>query len=473
MGKVSSVLNVATRAMMNSQNALQTVSHNIASKDVEGYSRQRVEFETTPAVHEGNVQYGTGSRTKTVTRINNDYLEKQIQTENSKLGTSKGRSENLLRVESIYNDQMRKGVNQFVTEFFNSFRELANSPDSQATRDLVKQTANAVTEDFRRVSDQLKQVQHDVDIQLTAHTEEVNSMLREIAYLNGVIEHIEFTGAQANDERDRRDQVLKELGQKMNIRYSEGDSGKVNVLAGDNAIVVSGGEYAELSAVSSGERGDKREGNVDIVFKYNHTAPSVITDQITGGEMGGAIEVRDRTINKLLDRMDKLAYELADNVNAAHRMGYNKYGKTQQDFFNLKGSVRGSAERLALSDKVEKDVWSISAAAAPEAPGDNRVANLISSLQNQKLMEKGTSTFNDYYNGIVSEMAVGVRHANQLVEHQSNIVEQLKNIRENISGVNLDEEAVKMIEYQKAFDASARLIRTADEMLDTVLNLRR
>jgi flagellar hook-associated protein 1 FlgK len=59
------------------------------------------------------------------------------------------------------------------------------------------------------------------------------------------------------------------------------------------------------------------------------------------------------------------------------------------------------------------------------------------------------------------------------MEAQGDIVKQLTNIRESISGVNLDEETTKIIEFQKSFDASARLIRTADEMLETVLNLKR
>ena len=88
-------------------------------------------------------------------------------------------------------------------------------------------------------------------------------------------------------------------------------------------------------------------------------------------------------------------------------------------------------------------------------------------------MEDGTATFDDFYNSMVGKLAVKVGKANQEAEHQKNIVSQLNNVRESISGVSLDEEAVKMIEFQKAFDASARVIRTADEMFDTVLNLKR
>ena len=87
--------------------------------------------------------------------------------------------------------------------------------------------------------------------------------------------------------------------------------------------------------------------------------------------------------------------------------------------------------------------------------------------------ETGTFTFDDFYTSKVGEIGVMNQKAIASLESQKNIVDQVKNVRESISGVSLDEEAQKMIEYQKAYEASARVIRMADEMFDTVLNLKR
>jgi flagellar hook-associated protein 1 FlgK len=171
--------------------------------------------------------------------------------------------------------------------------------------------------------------------------------------------------------------------------------------------------------------------------------------------------------------VDNLAYTIAEKVNLAHRQGYDRYNNTNMDFFELSDDVQDCSRTLKVREDLKEDVWKIAAAGMPDAPGDNRVANLIGSLQHEKWMDEGKATFNDFFNGIVSQLAVHIRHANDMVTYQNNIVEQLKHVRENISGVNLDEEMVKMIEYQKAFDASAKLIRTADEMLETVLNIKR
>ncbi|MNT78731.1 Flagellar hook-associated protein 1 [compost metagenome] len=88
-------------------------------------------------------------------------------------------------------------------------------------------------------------------------------------------------------------------------------------------------------------------------------------------------------------------------------------------------------------------------------------------------MDGGTATMDDFYNTQVGQVGALTQRAIKAQESQKNMMSQLTNIRESISGVSLDEETTKMIEFQKAYDASARLIRTADEMFDTVLNLKR
>lgn len=466
-------MDISKRALMNSQSGLSTVSHNIASKDVEGYSRQRVELVTNPPVSEGNLQFGTGARISRVSRINDEFLEKQIEQEQSKTGMAQGRAETLARVENVFNDQNRKGMNQFITEFFNAFREFSNTPDSQATRELVKQAGKAVVQDFQRLSRQMKDVQMNVDQQIKDELAEINAMTKEISNLNEKIVHIEISGNPANDQRDRRDELVKKLGEKVNIKYTEGDGGKITVTMGGNAILVSGDEAATLRWASTPEKGDKREGNFDVIYDMGGTDAFAVTDQIKGGKLGGSIDIRDKAINKLMDRIDEIAYTLAEKVNEAHSLGVDRYGFTGQKFFDLQGPVRGAAERIGVAREIERDVWKINAGSAPGAPGDNRVSNLIAGLQYERFMDNGASTINDYYNGIVSQMAVDTKQANSTLEYQNNVLMQLKNIRENISGVNLDEEAVKMVEYQKAFDASAKLIKTADEMLETVLSIKR
>lgn len=455
--------------MQNSQTALQTVSHNIANKSTEGYSRQRVDIVASQPVSEGNLQIGTGARAAQVTRTNNPWLEKQIQKENTSLGYAEGRADALARVEQVYNEQMNKGLNQYVTDFFNGFRELSNNPESLTSRTIVREAGNALAQDFKRVVGQLKSIQDDIDGQIRTNVEEVNQMSKEVASLNQKIQLVENQGAPANDERDRRDTLLKKLGEKIEITWAEGSDGQVSVTAGNTAVLVSGNSTAELKARQTGSR-----DRVEVFFSSTENGSLFnVTEQIKGGKLGGVLNIRDEVIEEYLGDVDKMAYQLAKEVNTIHIEGFDRAGNPGVLFFDMPEAVSGAAETISVNTSIMNDVGKIAAGNKPNAPGDNTIANMMSTLQYRGVMNQNTDTFDDYYNSAVGKIGTITQRSAKTFESQKNIIEQLHNIRESISGVSLDEETSKMIEMQKAYEASARMIRVADEMLDTVLNLKK
>jgi flagellar hook-associated protein 1 FlgK len=467
------MMDVGKRSMMNSQTALQTVSHNVANKNTEGYSRQRVDVQANEPIGLGKLRIGSGARATSVTRINNQFIEKQIEREGNALGNKTSKAEMMMRVEQVYNEQVNKGLNKFMGEFFNAYREMSNSPENLALRGLVKEAADFMTKDFKRINGQLTKIQSEADFQIATEVADINAITREIAQLNDKIKSVELNAIEANDERDRRELLIKNLSEKMNIRYGESEDGIMTITAGNTAVLVSGSQQRDLQVAASGARAGKREGNMDIYYKPTDVASAVnITQQITGGRLGGLLEVRDQFINHTLGEMDTLAQTLTDEVNRAHVQGYDRYNQRGRELFQTDG-ISGAAATIRLNDAIVQDTGLIVAAAQPNAPGDNRIANLISAMQYEGKLADGQSTFDDFYGNIVGQVGITASRSNSEQESQKGIVEQLKNIRESISGVSLDEETAKMIEYQKSFDASARLIRTADEMMDTVLNLKR
>src|ERR1017187_9884155 len=151
MSRIGGIMSMGKEAMQTSQTHLQTTSHNIANSTTDGYTRQRVEQVARTPISYGNLRIGQGARTIDVKRVTDDFLTKQIQIENGKMGTVDGRNSGLVRVEQIYNESINKGLNQFLAKFFNAFREFANNPESPATRALVKENGKLMTEDFHRI----------------------------------------------------------------------------------------------------------------------------------------------------------------------------------------------------------------------------------------------------------------------------------------------------------------------------------
>lgn len=462
-------MDIGKRSMMNSQTALQTVAHNIANKSTEGYSRQRVDVVTAPPISEGRLQLGMGNRASQVTRVNNPYLEKQLQKEQGQLGMMDAKAEAMSRVEQVFNEQTNKGLNQYVNDFYNSFRELANNPESIATRSMVKETADAMAADFKRVQTQLTEIQKDIDLKVKDQVEEVNKMIEEVASLNEKVTQAEVQGNPANDQRDRRELLLKKLNERIDIHYAEGKNGMVTVSTAGNGILVSGYDHYKLE-INKNSDSDRME----VYYKNTDTSePFNITSRIKGGSLGGSLEVRDKVIEDLKEQINTMAYSLASEVNNAHREGFDRNGNAGNDFFQLNPDFNLTAFDLKVNQEIIEDVNRIAAASKPNSIGDNTIANVISQIQYKEIMDDNTSTLDDFYNAQVGSIGVATQRAIKSKESQDNILNQLSTIRESISGVSLDEETTKMIEFQKAFDASARVIRTADEMFDTVLSLKR
>ncbi|NJM10242.1 MAG: flagellar hook-associated protein FlgK, partial [Bdellovibrionaceae bacterium] len=287
---------------------------------------------------------------------------------------------------------------------------------------------------------------------------------REIAQLNEKIQIVELSGVPSNDERDRRELLLKQLGEKVSIKSAESKDGQLTITAAGTAVMVSGYSQRDLSVAATPGRDGKREGNFEVFYKSTeNSTPVNITKQLKGGEIGGLLEVRDTVVNEFIHGMDELAYKVAEEVNMAHVQGYDRNGRTGNIFFETTQDVPGAAENLKVSEFISNDVGRIAAGAQANAPGDNRLANVLSGLQYKGVFNGGTATLDDHYNSLVGKIGIETQRANSAQEAQTDILGQLKNLRESISGVSIDEEMTKMIEFQKSFDASARLVRTADE----------
>jgi flagellar hook-associated protein 1 FlgK len=194
-----------------------------------------------------------------------------------------------------------------------------------------------------------------------------------------------------------------------------------------------------------------------------------ITANIDGGKLKGWFDVRDAAIPDYLARLDALAGELADGVNALHTAGFDLNGKAGQAFFS--GS---SAADIGLNPAVAADPELIAAAAtAAGAPGDNAVAVAIADLKQASVMGGATASFDDAYRSLVTDVGNQVRSATDFAEHQRVMLTSLDNYRESISGVSLEEEMLNLIKFQHAFDAAAKLVTTVDEMIQTMMDMTR
>jgi flagellar hook-associated protein 1 FlgK len=467
-------LNIGEQALYTTRQGVDTASHNIANANVEGYSRQRINLRSRDPQWTHGVVIGAGAYIKDITRSHNQFVEKQINRAHQISGEANGRYDGLKTLESIFSPQLAAGVSDEITNFFNAFQDLSMNPNDNAIRTAVRENARNVVGAFKRVDAEVRQRRADMDDIAIQECIEINGKIQGIAKLNLQVQEIEVTpGAFANDLRDQRDLLLRELTEKVHINTYEDEFGNFCVRGPQDIILVDRDYISQFGATAS----EKNDGFADIVITDpvgNHKRN--VTRQLEGGRMKGIIDVRDNICTNIIAKNNEMAATFVGQVNEAHYQGYgikNFEESTGRNFFKPSTSLSGAARDMDLSDEVNESVEAISVAGTPMAAGDNIVGNTILNLKNDKLMDGGKSNFIEFYANYVGNLGIEMTRTAHLKESNDMVVNDLQSQREAVSGVSLDEEAVSLMKWQSNFTASSKVITTVDEMLDTILNLKR
>ena len=467
------VFRTGVSGMLAHKASIATTGHNISNTETEGFSRQRVQHATHPAVLGiGKNVIGTGVKVARTERINDEYVEKQIRNANKDLSHYEEKDLVLRQTEDIFNEMNGDGLNRLVARFFNEFRRLANEPDNEAVRQSVREASQAMVNDFHRLRTQVEEVRNHIDSRLEAYTGEINRVAEEVKNLNIEVRKVEILGASANDLKDKRDLAVKKLATFMDIAtHKDNQDNYIVDIKGVGPLVVGPNFERFATQRTPADEQGKADNSVDI--KTTSSAMSQVTHQIKGGKLGALLEVRDQTLTTILDRLDELAYELSNAVNDIHVEGFTRTGVKGVEFFKQLDQKDRASAFIGLSDAVKSNVNNIAAAAMPDAPGDNRIAIALSGLQSMKLFNDGHASADDFYNSIVSDVGVVTNRNRAGINQQKDIVTQLGKMRDQISGASIDEETTNLMQFQHAYAASAKVIQVADDMLKTVLELKR
>ncbi len=470
---ISNVLQTGHSGLMAAKAAIATAGHNIANANSDGYSRQRVLTTPISNPNQWNHQHiGAGTQVQRVERLNDEYIEKQVRNAKKDFAHYEEKELILRQTEDIFNEMNGHGLNELISKFFNDFRRLSNEPESLAIRQVVRESSRALVHEFHRIRHEVDEVRTHIDARLEGYTKEMNADIRDLLDLNQKIKTLTAIHQQPNDLLDRRDLLLRKLSAFMDLTIQSSDRQNLNVgLKNCGSLILDDDVQWLISDRTPADTEGKLEGSIDIKMVKNTELP--ITHRIQGGKFGALIEIRDQLISQLLGRLDEMAYQLMKNVNAVHTQGVTLTGETGVPFFKHLDHPHHAAETLSLSAEIESDIKQISTGMAHQAPGDNRIALAISQIQNERCMNDGFSTLNEWYHTLVSDVGVVSARNRMALHQQQDSVTQLNKMREQISGVSIDEETTHLLQYQHVFDASAKVIQIADELLKTILALKR
>ncbi|WP_062237763.1 flagellar hook-associated protein FlgK [Fictibacillus sp. FJAT-27399] len=486
-------LETARRGMTTQQYALQVTGQNIANANTAGYSRQRVNFTQTepypaPAMNRPQIpgQMGTGVQAGSIQRVREDFLDVQFRGENTKSGYWGAKSEALGKMEDIMNEPSDNGLSKTLDQFWQSLQDLATNPEDDGARSVVRQRGVAVAETFNYLSNSLSTIRDDINSQVDISVKEINSIAEQINNINQQISEIEPHGYLPNDLYDERDNLVDQLSQLVNVKVTKTASG------GQTSPQAIGKYTIEITDPSGASLGTLVDGNsAPLSFQSlsinesdgNISGFSVGGKPLTSTSLGGKLEGMTSAYNNdypaMLDQLDNLALDFAKAFNDVHSKGWslndiNNGTQTPHDFFALQGAAsdqtkiddttqaKGAAKLLQVSTSITDDLKNI-AAATSKAAGDGSNALNLAGV-------KDTTNLKSKYEAAIGKMAVDAQQANRMSANSDTLASSVDQRRQSVSGVSLDEEMTNMIQFQHAYNASARMITVVDQMLDKIIN---
>ena len=411
------------------QAGIETASNNISNVNTPGYTRQRVDLSARPTLQLSAGRLGTGVNIDQISRMREGFLDTRVRTTGESFAAADTKAQLLQRIEDIVAEP-EAGLTGLLEGAWDAFEDLANDPSDTAARQQVLSSLGAVAGRFQAIDAGLAQLRADTASRLDDGIRDVNGLIEDVDRLNKEIFSASAGGAPPNDLLDRRDSALDELTSLTGARYE---------------VVTTDGLEGMVKVTIDG---------LDVVDPGN-SLTAIDDDADLGGELGAlqAALADDGDLAHWQGELDTFAAKLADELNQQHRQGIDAAGNPGGDLID--GDTAADFA-VAITDPSQV------AAGEGGGPLDGRNAEALAELRNGTLPDTWRST--------VIDLGRATAAATREADADEALYTAAMSARQGAHGVSLDEEMVSLVQFQRALEASSRVMTTIDEAMDVLIN---
>jgi flagellar hook-associated protein 1 FlgK len=462
-------LDMGARALSVQQEQMAVTGQNLSNANNAAYSVQTLNVTASTPLETPIGDEGTGIDATSITSASDPYLNSQIQAQDSLTSSLTAQQTGLENAQAYLDEQITStgssatpdspnGLASSLSTLFDSFSAMENDPSSLPLQQTAVQSAQNLSTQFQQISSQLSGVRDDLNSSIQSEVTDSNQDLATIASLNKQIVEAESSGGTANDLVDQREATLEDLSNQINITTSTESNGAVNVNIGNVAMVTGVTQTDSLGTFDA-------SGNGQLVLQAN-SAPGTELTGLSGGNIYGNITARDGALADLQTGVNTLASQLITNVNSIYSQGYDANGNTGQDLFTGTDASDIGVNSSLVGDPSEFQYSSTG------ATGDNGTVSALAALGSQNIAGLSNQTFSGNYAQTVTDLGSAISSVNDQLDTNQSVSQMLTSQRASTAGVSLDSQMTDLIQYQKAYEASAELVTTVNEMLQTVISMK-
>ncbi|MBX5467180.1 MAG: flagellar hook-associated protein FlgK [Firmicutes bacterium] len=448
------LLNIAGRGLAAQQLALEVTSNNLTNATTPGYHRETAVLEDAPPIPQQPVgEIGEGVDVVTIQRASNAYLSHTLRTQNGVTGYWQELQQVLSQIQPAFQEPSSTGLEEALNQFYATYDQLAQNPENPAYQTAVLQQGQVVAQTFQQIATQIVDAQQQLSQVVTSDINTINTLAQNIAQLNAQINLVQGSGQAPNDLENQRTQYVDQLSQLVNLNYTVGANGEMNIYVGGHTLVA--GDQVTTMTV------DPSAPVPEPAWVINPTTnpPTTVSalQDLTSGQLKGALDARDQYLANYLDQLNTLAQSLASVVNgqSANTPGlfssnpstYNPSNITAQNLYfvaNPPTSTNGSTPYQAINSGINQ-------------------------LYQDLVNGTGGPTFIQTYTSLVDQVGSDGQNAQNRANAAETTGQNLTNALQSQVGVDVNQESANLIQEQQSYQAAAQIVVVEQATMSSLL----
>jgi flagellar hook-associated protein 1 FlgK len=455
------MLSIGKKAVSASEKQLEVTAHNISNANTPGFSRQRVVQTNADPISSANLTLGTGVDVIRIERMRDIFLDQEFRKLNGNTGFWDTMARHLTQLEKNVLETTEHGISSAINGFFNSWESLANNPFSTIHRMDVVESAQVMTERFQDLYRSIEAQKNDVKLNMKTSVDRINQIADDLANLTHIISLHKTTGNPINDLLDKYDLLIDELSSYGNVQIHHRENGTTSIYLGSDELV----RNSHVHRLNVVENVNLATGEQQFFIAWGNSHREIAG--LHSGSLKALGDLKDVILPSYLQKLDELAVDIVKQVNLIHTQGFTDTVPPQTGTFFFDPNVTGVMD-FRLSNAVASDP-SFIAASMTGASGDNQIALMMTDLRLAKVFNDQTLT--ESFADLVFTIGNDVRFSRSSADRSQMISQQADNFRDSVKGVSVNEETANLIRFQQAYQAAAKIISVADDMMRTIIGL--
>ncbi len=499
-------LTIAYTGLQAANAAINTTAHNVSNINTDGYSRQQAEIEAAKALrtYAGYGTLGSGVTVNAIKQIRDSYYDVKYRNNMSSLGQYEVMNSYMTSIEDYLNEFAVESYKASYEDFILSLEELKKTPQEEAARNGVVNSAKSFADYFNSLSKNFTNIQKDLNEEIKAKVNQINTIAQNIAALNKQINQVEASAGTANDLRDRRNVLVDELSAIVNLTTRETEIGNgltyFSVTINGQPLV-DNYNYNTLETVSKTEKrnASDAEGLYDITWTSGLSFNEYSTQ--LGGELRALIDLRDgcdncyekvvtdENGNQALDieldedyntsykgipyyqaKLNEFVELFTSKVNEVFTSGKTIDGRDGIPLFAVKyEDAPMSASSVGVNEELLVDQSKLATTTDPsKGESYSDLVDDLIAIGDEKVFNGGTGSY--FLESIVATVSIDSEQATKFRLNYTNLKNTIQNQRLSVMGVDEDEEGMDLIKFQQAYNLNAKMMSVMNEIYNKLIN---